>query len=196
MEQGKVNSDDGVQFARDLRRIREAMGLKIPELSDATRIPEGVLRSFEKNALFDHPVFNVVYLRSFVKTYATAIGISADDAIDGLEQSLAGMYRGAIGRDFFGEVQRADSEAEVDDTGDESNSGDHAESVGVTATPPTRPEPVTISSTPVPETQPPIFPSAPPGMVVRPSIVRRVFTVVTTIGILILVVLIVRTLFA
>lgn len=186
MEEGIVNPEDGVQFARDLRRIREAVGLKVAELSNTTRIPEGVLRAFEENALFDHPVFNPVYLRSFVKTYASAIGISADDALAGLEQSLAGMYRGHLGRDFFGEVQRSETPTPAADTVQRTGNE-------VPETPPD-PVPVTISSAPIAEHRLTSIVTTTPGMVVRPSIVRRVFAVATTLGILLLAALIVRSL--
>ena len=111
MEERHVNPEDGIQFATDLRRIREERGLSLQQLHESTRIETGILRSFERNALFDHPVFNRVYLRSFVKTYAELVGIDAEEALGALEQAMAGMYRGQIAKDFFGEVQLPDGDS-------------------------------------------------------------------------------------
>lgn len=238
MEERHVNPEDGIQFATDLRRIREARGLSLQQLHESTRIEPGILRSFERNALFDHPVFNRVYLRSFVKTYAELVGIDAEEALGALERAMAGMYRGQIGKDFFGEVQLPDGEsldpeaseqtragpttraddsepgpqsdrgsggAEVDElsrstqvsssatmASDSEPSGEAASASGDPDSPDT---PVTISSTPATDIPLPVPGSAPPtGMVVRPSVVRRIFAIAVTLAVIVVAIMLVRSL--
>ena len=100
MDNETVNPEDGIQFARDMRRVREFHGLTILDVFESTRIPEGVLQAFESTALFGHPTFNRVYLRSVVRSYAAAVRIPEADALDALEQALIGMYHGELAKRF------------------------------------------------------------------------------------------------
>lgn len=82
----------GAQFARDLRRIRVEQDLSIPDVHEKTRISVDLIESFEAHGLFKHPSFNQVYLRSFVRSYASCVGVEAPEVLDALEAALNGQY--------------------------------------------------------------------------------------------------------
>lgn len=85
-------SSAGQQFSEDLRRIREDRDVSLDEIHSETRIARTLIESFEEGALYDHPTYNRVYLRSFVKAYAEALEISREVALDGLDDALEGSY--------------------------------------------------------------------------------------------------------
>ena len=93
----------GQRFAHDLHRIREDRGVSLEELHEETKIPLGLLEQFEASGLFDHPMFNRVYLRSLVRTYARKVGLPIDTALDMLDRALAGDYAGELAAEYFGE---------------------------------------------------------------------------------------------
>lgn len=82
----------GERFARDMRRIREAHGVSMEDIHAATMISTHIIESFEEDGLFEHPTFNRVYLRSFIRSYATAADMNPEDALEHLERALAGTY--------------------------------------------------------------------------------------------------------
>ena len=86
----------GKRFARDMRRVREDRGVSLATIHEQTQIAESLLDSFEKGGLYDHSAFNEVYLRSFVRAYATAVGISTDEAVVGLKAAIQGEYQNAL----------------------------------------------------------------------------------------------------
>src|SRR5690606_23423211 len=55
-------------------------------------------------ALFDHPQFNRVYLRSFVRTYAQVLAISAEVALEALEDALDGKQSNRLAVEYLGEA--------------------------------------------------------------------------------------------
>ncbi|HEX7069582.1 MAG TPA: helix-turn-helix transcriptional regulator [Rhodothermales bacterium] len=92
----------GVQFAQDLKEIRKANGISIDDIHNESKIPVGLIESFEENGLFDHTMFNRVYLRSFVRTYADVVGISPETALASLEAALEGTYRRELAVEYLG----------------------------------------------------------------------------------------------
>lgn len=93
--------ESGNRFARDMRRVRESRRIAVEDLHEETKIPVGLLEAFEETALFDHPQFNRVYLRSFVRTYANVIGIDPDVALEALEEALSDRYAGSLGVEYL-----------------------------------------------------------------------------------------------
>lgn len=93
----------GQRFAHDLHRIREDRDVSLEELHEETKIPLGLLEQFEASGLFDHPMFNRVYLRSLVRTYARKVGLPIDMALDMLDHALSGDYAGELAAEYFGE---------------------------------------------------------------------------------------------
>ena len=98
------SKESGTRLARDMRRIREARHLTVHDLHEETKIPQGLIEAFEESALFDHPQFNRVYLRSFVRTYAQVVGIEADSALAALEEALGNRYVGSLAVEYLGEA--------------------------------------------------------------------------------------------
>lgn len=132
--------ESGANLARDLRRIRESRNISIDELNIQTKIPRTLLASFEERVLFDHDQFNRVYLRSFVRTYAATIGVSADIAVESLEAAAEGRYDGRLAREYLGEevdYLPAAAESTTDDQG-------AAHVVSEENDPPVEPTPVAI----------------------------------------------------
>ena len=85
-----------------MQAIRRQAGVEIQAIHEETKIPVGLIKTFEETALFDHPQFNVVYLRSFVRSYAEMVGIDPDEAIAALELAQAGRYKRELGVKHLG----------------------------------------------------------------------------------------------
>ncbi len=112
--------DSGLRFASDLRRIREARGVTIEHLYQETKIPQSLLESFEETGLFDHPMFNRVYLRSFVRNYAEVVGIEPDVAVAALEEAVDARYDGGLERRYLstGAADEAERAVEAEPAAD------------------------------------------------------------------------------
>ena len=82
----------GERFARDMRRIREARDVTQDDIHEEKRIAITLITAFEQDGLFEHPAFNRVYLRSFVRAYADCIDIDPELALSHLERALKGEY--------------------------------------------------------------------------------------------------------
>ena len=80
------------RFARDLSALRETQGVSIQRIHQDSKIPLHVLQDFEADALLGNPVFNRVYLRSLVKTYADALRLPPADVMGALERAYTGQY--------------------------------------------------------------------------------------------------------
>lgn len=105
----------GIEFARDLKEIRKTNGISIDDIHEESKIPVGLIESFEENGLFDHTMFNRVYLRSFVRTYAEVIGISHERALTSLEAALDGTYQRELAVEYLGLEPPRESADEADD---------------------------------------------------------------------------------
>ncbi len=93
----------GSRFARDMKRIREKRNVSRSDIHDATMISVELIRSFEERGLVDHPRFNRVYLRSFVRSLAQSIDIDASLAVHELERALEGGYTNRLAVEYLGE---------------------------------------------------------------------------------------------
>lgn len=104
------------RFSEDLRRIREVRDISVDDIHSETQIARTIIESFEGGDLYDHPTYNRVYLRSFIKAYSEAIGIAQDDALRGLDAALRGTYDEALSAQYLSDEAGADSgEAEEAD---------------------------------------------------------------------------------
>ncbi len=97
----------GRSFATDMRLIREQRGLSPQDIYRATKLPIEIVTLFEQTGLVNHPRYNRVYLRSFVREYARVVGIRENDALEGLEAALGGHYRGTLALTYLG-LERGD----------------------------------------------------------------------------------------
>lgn len=91
----------GHRFSDDLRQIREDRGITVDEIHSETRIARTLIESFEEGALYDHPTYNRVYLRSFIKAYADAIEISRERALSALDAALEGTYQHELAQEYL-----------------------------------------------------------------------------------------------
>ena len=62
-----------------LRQQREKKRMSIAEVSRVTRIPVSTLESIEKDHFDDLP--GEVFVKGFLKSYATSLGLQADDVV-------------------------------------------------------------------------------------------------------------------
>lgn len=99
-----------------------------------TMISVHVIESFEQDGLFEHPTFNRVYLRSFVRSYAAAIEVDAQRALEELERALKGDYTNELA------VAYLDDEPEAPPTApsSETESPDEESTASSPANPPER----------------------------------------------------------
>ena len=92
----------GKRFSEDLRRIREDREVSVDQIHNETRIARTLIESFEEGRLYDHPTYNRVYLRSFIKAYADALAISRETVLEGLDAALDGTYEHALADRYLG----------------------------------------------------------------------------------------------
>ncbi|HHP7237231.1 helix-turn-helix domain-containing protein [Longibacter sp.] len=102
-----ADSAAGERFARDMRRVREARDLTQNDIHEETRIAVTLIDAFERDGLFEHPAFNRVYLRSFVRAYAGCINVDADRALSHLERALQGAYQNELAVQELGDAPEA-----------------------------------------------------------------------------------------
>ena len=111
----EASTGKGRRFASDLQRIRQKKGVSIEKLQEETKIPSGLIEAFEETGLFDHPIFNRVYLRSFVRNYARVINISPAFTLKALEEALAGNYEGRLATEYLG-ISEEEAEKTTEET--------------------------------------------------------------------------------
>ncbi len=110
--------EHGKQFARDLCSIRRARGVSLTDIHEATRMAYDLIKRFEHDALIDHPQFNRVYIRVFVRGYATRLGIDAKEALDAFERAMQGKYDGSLAREYLEKSGEPPSEKEAQASSD------------------------------------------------------------------------------
>ncbi|NNE45208.1 MAG: hypothetical protein HKN37_00955 [Rhodothermales bacterium] len=76
--------------------MRERRGIPLSRIHEETRISADVLKEFESTALVGNQLFNRVYLRSLVISYARIVGTEERRALEALEAALAGKYEGGL----------------------------------------------------------------------------------------------------
>jgi len=63
-------------WGRDLKRIREELGVTLEALAEMTRVRILFLRAIEDDEVEKVP--SLIFLRSFLRAYAQSIGLDAD----------------------------------------------------------------------------------------------------------------------
>lgn len=96
-------AERGTRFARDLRRIRRARGVSMADIHDATKMAYDMIKRFEHDALINHPQFNRVYLRLFVRGYAEHLDMDVEMTLQALELAMKGQYAGSLAKEYLGE---------------------------------------------------------------------------------------------
>jgi transcriptional regulator with XRE-family HTH domain len=67
------------EFGRWLRQERELRGLSVDEVARLTRLTRGVVEGLESGEASRMPPHGYVY--GYLRTYATAVGLDADDVV-------------------------------------------------------------------------------------------------------------------
>lgn len=104
-------TERGTRFARDLRRIRRDRGISLADIHDATKIAYDMIKRFEHDALINHPQFNRVYLRLFVRAYAEHLDLDVEMTLEALELAIKGRYTGSLAKEYLGESGKERKEA-------------------------------------------------------------------------------------
>jgi DNA-binding transcriptional regulator YiaG len=71
----------------DLKNLRKAVGVKIPEIQYITKISASVLKAIEENRFEELPPGT--YLRSFLRSYAKILQINPQKVIDGYSKTIS-----------------------------------------------------------------------------------------------------------
>ena len=79
-------------FLADLVEIRKKNGITLDDIRVRTKVYPHIIAQFEENGLNKHPLFNVLYLKAFVRSYADVVGISPGIAARSYEDALGGKY--------------------------------------------------------------------------------------------------------
>ena len=67
-------------FGPNLRRIRIQRGVSIEQIAASTKVPVALWKGLERNDFSRWP--NGIYARSFVREYASAIGVDVESTVD------------------------------------------------------------------------------------------------------------------
>jgi hypothetical protein len=87
---------------QDLKAIRENQRMSIQDVYEKTRISAENIRLIESGELYSRPDANKIYLRSFTRTYAKAVGVSDEDITTALDYMEADMYEGFLAEKYLG----------------------------------------------------------------------------------------------
>ena len=79
-------------FLSDLVEIRRKNGVTLDDIRVRTKVYPHIIAQFEQDGLNEHPLFNVLYLKAFVRSYADVVGISPGVASQSYADALEGKY--------------------------------------------------------------------------------------------------------
>ncbi|MFT4605482.1 MAG: hypothetical protein ACI9W4_002221 [Rhodothermales bacterium] len=91
----------GHRLGRDMRAIRVAHSVTHESICRETKAAANVLEEFERTALVGNPMYNRVYLRLFMRSYAEVIGIRSDDVLHAADEMLQGQYTDRLARIYL-----------------------------------------------------------------------------------------------
>ena len=89
-------------FLSDLVDIREKNGVSLDDIRVRTKVYPHIIAQFEQNGLNEHPLFNVLYLKAFVRSYAEVVGISPGLAAKSYVDALNGVYDRSLAVKYLG----------------------------------------------------------------------------------------------
>ncbi len=81
-----------MSLGKDLAAVRNKLGLSIDEIQNQIKIPADVLKTIEDDTIFGELATNKTYTRSFVRSYAKALGLADDLIVAALDSLEAGLY--------------------------------------------------------------------------------------------------------
>jgi hypothetical protein len=83
-------------IGKDLVTIRKHLNLDLEDIHHKTRIPLETLKRIEDDSLLSDPNENIIYVRSFIRTYTKALKIDPELVVKALDQSEIGNYNGLL----------------------------------------------------------------------------------------------------
>ncbi|MDZ7715827.1 MAG: helix-turn-helix domain-containing protein [Balneolaceae bacterium] len=83
-------------LGNDLASIRIERDLSIEDLKQKTKIPVSILKSIEDDSIFERINENNTYTRSYVRSYAKAVGIENERIVRALDLVQKGQYKGSL----------------------------------------------------------------------------------------------------
>lgn len=89
------------QFLDDLSAIREKREVSLEALRNATKVYPNVIAQFEVDGLKDHPLFNSLYVRAFIRSYAEAVGIPPEEVLRAYDEALQGAYNRQLAIEYL-----------------------------------------------------------------------------------------------
>jgi len=84
-------------IGKDLAALRNKKGLSLDELKQSTRLPVHILQSIEDDSIFERMGSNTTYVRSYVRSYAKAVGIKEAKIVHALNRVETNSYDGSLG---------------------------------------------------------------------------------------------------
>lgn len=85
----------------DLVAIRSNKQLKQADIYDKTRIPQGIIDEIERGTIFTNKSHQLTYIRSYVRSYAKAVGIHEDHIIQALDEQQNQAYSGVLAEHYL-----------------------------------------------------------------------------------------------
>lgn len=83
-------------IGKDLSVIRKHLNLDLEDIHQKTRIPLETLHRIEDGSLLTDSSENIIYIRSFIRTYAKALKIDEELVLKSLDQHEVGIYNGLL----------------------------------------------------------------------------------------------------
>lgn len=85
-------------LGKDLATVRNKKGLSLEDVQKITKVPPAILRSIEDDSIFAQINQNTTYIRSYVRSYAKAVGIKESEIVQALNKVEAGNYDGSLAK--------------------------------------------------------------------------------------------------
>ena len=123
-------------FLSDLVEIRKKYDVSLDDIRATTKVYPHIIAQFEEDGLNEHPLFNRLYLKAFVRSYASVVGISLDLASTSYEAALEGGYNRELAIEYLGyEISEL---TRREDVGDENTLSEEPEKRHILQAEPTR----------------------------------------------------------
>ncbi len=89
-------------FLSDLAAVRVEKEVSLEDIQAVTKVYPHIISQFEEDGLQDHHLFNHLYVRAFVRSYAKVVGIPQDETAEVYDNALKGRYRRQLAIAYLG----------------------------------------------------------------------------------------------
>ncbi len=79
-------------FLADLVSIRQKSQVSLDDIRVKTKVYPHIIKQFETDALSDHPLFNDLYVKAFIRSYSKVVGIDPENTVTLFEKAKDGVY--------------------------------------------------------------------------------------------------------